>query len=265
MSEQRSSVKIEIYGSTYKLKGGAGTSASHIQRIAAEVDRQMRKIAANFPQLDMPRTAVLAAVNIMDEHLRLANEVEKLQMELKIKDKQFEDEMQLLHHELDEWKRGSEELRKQADERMQRESDWSQKLAAMETSLEQERGQFRQDQSGWERERQQFQQERAMWKKERQQFQQDRAAWEMEQQSHEQERQRWTDDKRAWEEDRKVWEREQSHKIENKIIAQEKTYTDHRRDNRLEEEYRKLKEEYRKLQSEYNEWIQLVEQDHPGN
>ncbi len=32
----------------------------------------------------------------------------------------------------------------------------------------------------------------------------------------------------------------------------------------LQEEYAKLQEEYAKLQTEYNEWIQLVEQDHPG-
>src|SRR5690606_19672069 len=32
----------------------------------------------------------------------------------------------------------------------------------------------------------------------------------------------------------------------------------------LQEDYDKLREEYAKLQTEYNEWIQLVEQDHPG-
>jgi cell division protein ZapA len=46
--------------------------------VAGLVDDKMREIAAGNPRLDLNRLAVLAAVNIADEYMRLREEYEEL-------------------------------------------------------------------------------------------------------------------------------------------------------------------------------------------
>jgi Uncharacterized protein conserved in bacteria len=73
-NREKTSVRVEIYGKTYTLVGSADTPADHIQRVAQMVDSQMKKIAKNQPALDVPRVAVLAAVNLADELQRALQE-----------------------------------------------------------------------------------------------------------------------------------------------------------------------------------------------
>lgn len=65
--EDKTRVSVMIYGTEYKLMGRASKSPAYLQMIAAQVNEQMHKIAENAPHLDMPRIAVLTAVNITDE------------------------------------------------------------------------------------------------------------------------------------------------------------------------------------------------------
>ncbi|SFI80646.1 cell division protein ZapA [Thermoflavimicrobium dichotomicum] len=69
-------LNVEIYGQQYQIVGKA--SPSYIRRVANHVDEKMREIANVNPRLDMTRLAVLSAVNIADEYLRLKQEYDEI-------------------------------------------------------------------------------------------------------------------------------------------------------------------------------------------
>lgn len=75
MSEDKIRVTVDIFGVPYKLTGSS--SGSHMRRVAEMVDDQMNRIARGFPRLDTPRIAVLAAVNIADEYVKLLEQYEQ--------------------------------------------------------------------------------------------------------------------------------------------------------------------------------------------
>jgi cell division protein ZapA len=62
------SVSVEIYDQTYHLRA---PDPDYIQKLAAMVDGKMRAVSANGNTVDSLRVAVLAALNIADELLRL--------------------------------------------------------------------------------------------------------------------------------------------------------------------------------------------------
>ncbi len=62
------SVSVEIYDQTYNLRA---SDPEYIQKLAAMVDGKMRAVSANGSTVDSLRVAVLAALNIADELLRL--------------------------------------------------------------------------------------------------------------------------------------------------------------------------------------------------
>lgn len=75
MKTDKNRVSVEIYGTQYRLSGNEPDS--HLRRVAEVVDAQMRKIAEGYPRLDLPRLAVLAAVNIADDCLKLQEKLEQ--------------------------------------------------------------------------------------------------------------------------------------------------------------------------------------------
>ncbi len=75
MSGDKTKVTVEIHGLQYKLSGHA--SSGQMLRAAGIVDEQMKKIAKGFPRLDTPRLAVLAAVNIADDYIKLKEQLEQ--------------------------------------------------------------------------------------------------------------------------------------------------------------------------------------------
>lgn len=66
--QQARSVAVEIYDQTYHLRG---SDPDYLQKLAAMVDSKMRAVAARSNTVDSLRVAVLAAVNMADEHARL--------------------------------------------------------------------------------------------------------------------------------------------------------------------------------------------------
>ena len=62
------SVSVDIYDQTYHLRA---SDPDYIQKLAAMVDGKMRAVSANGSTVDSLRVAVLAALNIADELLRL--------------------------------------------------------------------------------------------------------------------------------------------------------------------------------------------------
>jgi cell division protein ZapA len=69
------SVSVDIYDQVYTLRG---TDPEHIVRIAGLVDEKMRAVAAHGTTVDSLRVAVLAALNIADELMRLRARYETL-------------------------------------------------------------------------------------------------------------------------------------------------------------------------------------------
>lgn len=68
-------VSVDIYDQVYMLRG---TDPDHIVRLAATVDEKMRAVAAHGSTVDSLRVAVLAALNIADELMRLRARYETL-------------------------------------------------------------------------------------------------------------------------------------------------------------------------------------------
>lgn len=73
-AEDKTRITVDIYGVPYKLAGHS--SSSHMRRVAEHVDEQMNRIGKGHPKLDTPRLAVLAAVNIADDYLKLKDDTE---------------------------------------------------------------------------------------------------------------------------------------------------------------------------------------------
>lgn len=76
-AQDKTRVVVNIYGTQYKLMGNVDTPVTYLQRVATEVDEQMRKIKTGYSHLDMPRIAVLTAVNFADDLFKLQEEYEQ--------------------------------------------------------------------------------------------------------------------------------------------------------------------------------------------
>lgn len=59
---------VKVFGSEYSVK--ADSDGDHIRRVADIVDRKMTEIGQQFSSGTPVRTAVLACMNMVDEHLQ---------------------------------------------------------------------------------------------------------------------------------------------------------------------------------------------------
>jgi cell division protein ZapA len=78
---QKSRISVEIYGQQYIILGSE--SSSHIRFVASLVDDKMREIGSKNPSLDVNKLAVLTAVNAVNDYIKIKEELEKLQAEIK--------------------------------------------------------------------------------------------------------------------------------------------------------------------------------------
>jgi len=69
MADKPSLVHVEIFGQTYPVR--AGTEAGYVEQLAQMVDARMQEVARSTSTVDSMRIAVLAALNIADELLRV--------------------------------------------------------------------------------------------------------------------------------------------------------------------------------------------------
>jgi len=82
LSEQeKTRISVEIYGHTYKMIGQE--PPGHMRLVASIVDDKMREIAIHNPSLDGTKLAVLTAVNTVHDLLKLKEQVEQLEEQLK--------------------------------------------------------------------------------------------------------------------------------------------------------------------------------------
>ena len=70
MDEPRTRSEVRIYGETYVIRSD-DADEEHIRRLAEAVDARMRELAGRNPNLSVTRIAVLAALNLADELMRL--------------------------------------------------------------------------------------------------------------------------------------------------------------------------------------------------
>ena len=74
MAEKADLVHVEIFGQTYAVK--AGGDPAYVEKLAASVDEQMKAVSRASGAVDSVRVAVLAALNLADECVRLRRELE---------------------------------------------------------------------------------------------------------------------------------------------------------------------------------------------
>ncbi|MTI83884.1 MAG: cell division protein ZapA [Firmicutes bacterium] len=70
----RNKVDVEIFGEHYKIKGEA--APEYMTRLARYVDQTMRKVVQRNPRLTLHKAAVLSAINIADELLKVLDQQE---------------------------------------------------------------------------------------------------------------------------------------------------------------------------------------------
>ncbi|MBN2369424.1 MAG: cell division protein ZapA [Vicinamibacteria bacterium] len=77
MGETLNTVQVEIFGQVYAIKAEA--DPAQVEEVASRVDSEMRALSRSIGVVDSLRIAVLAALNIADECVRLRAEVRRLE------------------------------------------------------------------------------------------------------------------------------------------------------------------------------------------
>jgi len=72
MDDQSIPVQVEIFGQVYTVR--CEGDRERVERLAARVDAEMREVSRGGAVVDSMRVAVLAALNLTDECLRLQEE-----------------------------------------------------------------------------------------------------------------------------------------------------------------------------------------------
>jgi len=67
---------VQIYGEEYTLRGDA--QPGYMEDLANSVDGRMREVAKSHPRLGTAQVAVLVAVNLMDEYVRLDEQYRRI-------------------------------------------------------------------------------------------------------------------------------------------------------------------------------------------
>ncbi|WP_284906684.1 cell division protein ZapA [Bacillus sp. lyk4-R2A-2] len=75
---------VEIYGQSYTIIGQE--TKMHMRHVASIVDDKMREINEKNPYFDINKLAVLTAVNVVHDYLKLKEQYEKLEIQLKEKE-----------------------------------------------------------------------------------------------------------------------------------------------------------------------------------
>jgi cell division protein ZapA len=79
MAEKTDLVHVEIFGQSYAVK--AGGDPGYVEKLAASVDEQMKDVSRASGAVDSLRVAVLAALNLADECVRLRREADEARRE----------------------------------------------------------------------------------------------------------------------------------------------------------------------------------------
>lgn len=73
---EKNKVTVEIFGESYALKGDM--EPDRVKTLAAFLDEKMREVAKANPRLPAAKIAVLAALNISDEYIKLEQDYQQM-------------------------------------------------------------------------------------------------------------------------------------------------------------------------------------------
>jgi len=85
---EQEGVRVSIFDQVYHLKGSSDDRA-YVEQLARYVDHRMASIASRTQTVDSMRVAVLAALHIADELLRLRQEHGELQQAVREKSEEY--------------------------------------------------------------------------------------------------------------------------------------------------------------------------------
>ena len=74
--EKKNKLNVVIFGEEYVIKGEA--EQDYMEKVASFVDKKMQQISNANPQLSAKQNAVLVALNVTDELLRLRKDYDEL-------------------------------------------------------------------------------------------------------------------------------------------------------------------------------------------
>ncbi len=66
---------VTIYGQQYTIKGDE--SPEHVTSVAEHLDQKMKEFKQYNPYLDTTRLAVLTALNVVDEYMKLQEKIDQ--------------------------------------------------------------------------------------------------------------------------------------------------------------------------------------------
>ena len=84
LSDQKTRTTVDIYGQQYSIVGTE--SISHMRLVASIVDEKMRDIKGKNQNLDINKLAVLTAVNVVHDYIKVKDAYEELEKELRKRD-----------------------------------------------------------------------------------------------------------------------------------------------------------------------------------
>lgn len=76
MDKQRIRVTVTVGGEHYTIRGDS--EPDRVQKVAAIFDERLRLIERSYPSLSPAKAAVLAALNLTDDYLRLQEDYQQL-------------------------------------------------------------------------------------------------------------------------------------------------------------------------------------------
>lgn len=85
MGELENRVEVEIFGEGYVLKGSE--PPEYMQMLAQYVNKRMRQVVTRNPRLSTAKAAILTALNIADELMKLQKEFDQLNRSKQDEDK----------------------------------------------------------------------------------------------------------------------------------------------------------------------------------
>lgn len=80
-SSSKQKLNVTIYGQHYSITGDESTE--HIRHVASIVDEKMKEINHKNPFLDTNKLAVLTAINLVSDYVKLREKAEMLETLLK--------------------------------------------------------------------------------------------------------------------------------------------------------------------------------------
>lgn len=71
-------IEVEIYGQKYKIRVKGEEDEKYISHLTSFVDQKMHEVAIKSKSVDVVKIAVLAALNIADEHFLSQKKIDQL-------------------------------------------------------------------------------------------------------------------------------------------------------------------------------------------